>query len=118
MPSAKSRKPIKPRVFLLTLRHSGSSRRRHSSFAYRRACPGGGVTKQLPGSPPLERLLYFFRLQAEEKEEGAVRREALGSCQSWPRRHKAEGGQEAYRRACPGGGIPHSPTVGLVPAEA
>ena len=30
MPSAKSRKPIKPRVYLLTLRHSGSSRRRRN----------------------------------------------------------------------------------------
>jgi hypothetical protein len=30
---------------------------------------------------------------------------AFGSCQSWPRRHKADGGQEAYRRARPGGGV-------------
>jgi hypothetical protein len=42
----------------------------------------------------------------------------FGSCKSWPRRHKADGGQEAYRRACPSGGIPDSPTVELVPAEA
>ena len=31
---------------------SDSSRRRHSSFAYRRARPGGGVTKQLQAAPP------------------------------------------------------------------
>ena len=37
----------------------------------------------------------------EEKEEREVRREAFGSGQSWPRRHEADGGQEAYRRACP-----------------
>jgi len=68
---------------------------------------------------------------------------AFGSCQSWPRRHKADGGQvsilelvpaeaflirlpsgssrrrpSVYSRTCPGGGIPDSPTVGLVPAEA
>ena len=74
--------------------------------AYRRARPGGGVTKQLPRRlPPLERLFFFFRLQAEEKEEREERREAFGSCQSWPRRHEADGGQEAYRRACPGGGV-------------
>jgi hypothetical protein len=47
-----------------------------------------------------------------------VCREAFGSGQSWPRRHEADGGQEAYRRARPGGGILRSPTVGLVPAEA
>jgi hypothetical protein len=30
---------------------------------------------------------------------------AFGSCKSWPRRHKADGGQEAFRRARPGGGV-------------
>ncbi len=88
-----------------------------SSFAYRRARPGGGVTKQLQAAP-LERLFFFFRLPAKEKDEREVCRAAFGSGQSWPRRHEADGGQEAYLRACPGGGIPHSPTVGLVPAEA
>ena len=61
--------------------------------AYRRARPGGGVTKQLPSGSPLERFFFFFRLPAEEKEERAVCREAFGSGQSWPRRREADGGR-------------------------
>ena len=79
-------------------------RKMRSSFAYRRARPGGGVTKQLQGGPAPSFFLFFFRLQAEEKEEREVCRVAFGSCQSWPRRHEADGGQE--------------PTVGLVPNVA
>ena len=38
------------------------------------------------------------------KEQSVAR--PFGSSQSWPRRRKADGGQEAYLRACLGGGIP------------
>jgi hypothetical protein len=38
------------------------------------------------------------------KKEQSVAR-PFGSSQSWPRRHEADGGQEAYRRARPGGGV-------------
>jgi hypothetical protein len=53
--------------FLIRL-PSGSSRRRHSSFAYRRARPGGGVTKQLRPSPAALSS-FSSAFQAEEKEE-------------------------------------------------
>ena len=48
---------VSAEAFLIRL-PSGLSRRRHSSFAYRRACPGGGVTKELPRRPP--RRAFFF----------------------------------------------------------
>ena len=64
MPSAKSRKPIKPRVFLLTLRHLGRARREASScellpppgrarreaFGLRRLYAGGAKTSSYGGS--------------------------------------------------------------------
>jgi hypothetical protein len=56
--------------FLIRL-PSGLSRRRHSSFAYRRACPGGGVTKQLRPSPAALSS-FSSAFQAEEKEERVV----------------------------------------------
>ena len=42
-----------------------------SSFAYRRARPGGGVTKQLPSGPPESASSFSSAFQAEGDEERA-----------------------------------------------
>ena len=54
--------------FLIRL-PSGLFRRRDSSLAYRRARPGGGVTKQLPSGPPESASSFSSAWKAEVNDE-------------------------------------------------